>query len=84
VATHDKQEPPEWKKRGAAVELEAGVRKLAEKLGERNVGALIVLVRVRDKVLGSTAGSPQRRRGGGRAELWAAEARANGDSGEGK
>jgi hypothetical protein len=51
VATHDEQEPPKWKKRGAAVELEAGVRKLAEKPGERNVGALVVLVRTRDKVL---------------------------------
>jgi hypothetical protein len=56
VATHDEQEPPEWKKRGAAVELEAGVWKLAEKPGERNVGALVVLVPVRDKVLGFCSG----------------------------
>jgi hypothetical protein len=41
---------------GAAVELEAGVRKLAEKLGKRDVGALVVLVRARDNVLGFCSG----------------------------
>jgi hypothetical protein len=40
------------KEEGAAVELEVGVWKLAEKPGERNIGALVVLVRARDKVLG--------------------------------
>jgi hypothetical protein len=53
VATHNEQEPPEWKKRGAAVELEAGVRELAEKPGERDVGALIVVLRAEDKALAS-------------------------------
>jgi hypothetical protein len=37
---------------GAAVELGSGVRELAEEPGERNVGALVVFVRMRDKVLG--------------------------------
>jgi hypothetical protein len=41
---------------GAAVVLEAGVRKLAEKPGEWNVGALVVLVRAGDKVLGFCSG----------------------------
>jgi hypothetical protein len=44
------------KEEGAAVELEAGVRKLAEKPRERNVGALVELVRMRDKVLGFCSG----------------------------
>jgi hypothetical protein len=44
------------KEEGAAVELEAGVQKLAEKPGERNVGALVVLARERDKVLGFCSG----------------------------
>jgi hypothetical protein len=35
----------------AAVEIAAGVRELAEEPGEQNVGALVVLLRVRDKAL---------------------------------
>jgi hypothetical protein len=35
----------------AAVEITAGVRELAEKPGEQNVGALVVLLRARDKAL---------------------------------
>jgi hypothetical protein len=38
---------------GAAVELEAGVRELAEEPGERNVGALVVLLCTKDKALAS-------------------------------
>jgi hypothetical protein len=37
---------------GVAVELGSGVRELAEELGERDVGALVVFMRTRDKVLG--------------------------------
>jgi hypothetical protein len=35
----------------AAVEIAAGVRELAEEAGEQNVGALVMLLRARDKAL---------------------------------
>jgi hypothetical protein len=41
---------------GAAVEFGSSVRKLVEEPEERGVGALVVLVRVRDRVLGLHSG----------------------------
>jgi hypothetical protein len=41
---------------GAALELGSRVRESAEAPGERNVGALVVLMRTRDKVLGFCSG----------------------------
>jgi hypothetical protein len=35
----------------AAVEIAAGIRELAEEPGEQNVGALVVLLRAKDKAL---------------------------------
>jgi hypothetical protein len=41
---------------GAAVEFGSGVQELAEEPEERGVGALVVLVRTRDRVLGLRSG----------------------------
>jgi hypothetical protein len=41
---------------GAAVELGSRVRESAEEPGERDVGALVVLMRMKDKALGSCSG----------------------------
>jgi hypothetical protein len=61
VASYDEQKPPKWKKRGAVVELGSRVRESAEEPGERDVGALVVLMCAKDKALGPAAGAPRRR-----------------------
>jgi hypothetical protein len=70
-------------RRGAAVGFGSGIRELAEEPEEWDVGAHVVLVRVRGRVLGLYCGLSTATVRWRPSRAPAAVARANGDSGEG-
>jgi hypothetical protein len=64
------------RKAGGGGNQRSGVGEMAEGPGERVVGAFVVLMRTKDKALGSAASSPRRRRGDDRRGLGGVVARA--------
>jgi hypothetical protein len=81
AAAHGNAERCRSGRRGAAVGFGSSVQELAKEPEERNVGARVVLVRVRDRGLGLRCGRSTATVRWRPSRAPAAVARANGDSG---